>query len=81
MLKDPAPLIKVQKLGESSVDILFRVWTTRADWWDTQLDLLKKAKEALDAGGITIPYPQRDLHVIQSIEPGAAASTAKSDAS
>lgn len=74
VLKEPAPLIKVQKLGESSVDILFRVWTTRADWWDTQLDLLKKAKEALNAGGITIPYPQRDLHVIPLREADEAAS-------
>ena len=61
---DPAPLIKVQALGESSVDILLRVWTARADWWDTQLDLLKAAKQQLEAGGITIPFPQRELHVI-----------------
>lgn len=61
---DPAPLIKVQALGESSVDILLRVWTARIDWWDTQLDLLKTAKQQLEAGGITIPFPQRELHVI-----------------
>lgn len=61
---DPAPLIKVQALGESSVDILLRVWTARTDWWDTQLDLLKTAKQQLEAGGITIPFPQRELHVI-----------------
>ena len=63
---DPAPLIKVQALGESSVDILLRVWTARADWWDTQLDLLKTAKQQLEAGGITIPFPQRELHLIQA---------------
>jgi small conductance mechanosensitive channel len=63
VLSDPAPLIKVQALGESSVDILFRVWTARADWWDTQLDLLKRGKEALEAGGISIPFPQRDVHL------------------
>jgi small conductance mechanosensitive channel len=73
VLKDPAPLIKVQKLGESSVDILFRVWIGRSDWWDAQLDILKTAKQALEAGGITIPYPQRDLHVIPM--PGLALST------
>ena len=61
---DPAPLIKVQALADSSVNILLRVWTARADWWDTQLDLLKAAKQQLEAGGITIPFPQRELHVI-----------------
>lgn len=61
---DPAPLIKVQALADSSVNILLRVWTARADWWDTQLDLLKVAKQQLEAGGITIPFPQRELHVI-----------------
>lgn len=65
VLQDPAPLIKVQGLGESSVDILLRVWTARTDWWDTQLDLLKLNKQALETGGISIPFPQRDLHIIQ----------------
>ncbi len=64
VLKDPAPLIKVEKLADSSVDILFRVWTARADWWDTKLDLLKQCKEGLEAGGISIPFPQRDVHLL-----------------
>ena len=68
---EPAPLIKVQALGESSVDILVRVWTARADWWETQLDLLKAGKLALEAGGMTIPFPQRDVHLI----PAPAAKT------
>lgn len=68
---DPAPLIKVQALADSSVNILLRVWTARADWWDTQLDLLKAAKQQLEAGGITIPLPQRELHVIQAPNPRA----------
>lgn len=61
---EPAPLIKVQGLGDSSVNILLRVWTARLDWFDTQLDLLKAAKQALEAGGITIPFPQRELRMI-----------------
>ena len=64
VLSDPAPLIKVESLGDSSVNILFRVWTARADWWDTKLDLLRQCKEALDQGGINIPFPQRDVHLI-----------------
>ena len=65
VLGDPAPLIKVERLGDSSVNILFRVWTARADWWATKLDLVQRCKQALEAGGITIPYPQRDVHLIQ----------------
>jgi small conductance mechanosensitive channel len=64
VLADPAPLIKVESLGDSSVNLLFRVWTARADWWDTKLDLLRQCKEALDKGGINIPFPQRDVHLI-----------------
>ncbi len=64
ILGDPAPLIKVDSLGDSSVNILFRVWTTRSDWWDTKLDLVQRCKEALEGGGISIPFPQRDIHLI-----------------
>ncbi len=65
VLQDPAPLIAVQSLGDSSVNILFRVWTGRADWWNAKLDLLKQCKEALEAGGCNIPFPQRDVHLHQ----------------
>ena len=68
ILLDPAPLIKVDSLGDSSVNILFRVWTARADWWDTKLDLVQRTKEALEAGGISIPFPQRDVHLIAQPE-------------
>lgn len=64
ILQDPAPLIKVDALGDSAVNILFRVWTARADWWDTKLDLVQRCKEALESGGISIPFPQRDVHLI-----------------
>lgn len=65
ILRDPAPLIKVESLGDSSVNILFRVWTARADWWDTKLDLVQRCKEGLEAGGCSIPFPQRDVHLHQ----------------
>lgn len=63
VLKDPAPLIKVESLGDNSVNILFRVWTARADWWPVKLDLVQRCKEALEEGGCSIPYPQRDVHI------------------
>jgi small conductance mechanosensitive channel len=66
VLQDPEPLIKVESLGDNSVNILFRVWTARTDWWDAKLDLLKRCKEALEAGGCSIPFPQRDVHLYQA---------------
>lgn len=68
ILKTPEPLIKVETLGDNSVNILFRVWTARSDWWSTKLDLVQRCKEALEAGGCSIPYPQRDvyLHTVAS---------------
>lgn len=71
ILKDPAPLIAVQSLGDNSVNILFRAWTARADWFDTKLALLKRCKEALEAGGCSIPFPQRDVRVVQMLAPSS----------
>lgn len=65
ILQDPTPLIKVDSLGDSSVNILFRVWTSRTDWWGTKLDLIQRCKEQLEQGGCSIPFPQREIHVIQ----------------
>ena len=65
VLQDPQPLIKVESLGDNSVNIMFRVWTARADWWATKLDLVQRCKEGLEQGGCSIPYPQRDVYVHQ----------------
>jgi small conductance mechanosensitive channel len=73
ILKDPAPLIKVSELGDSSVNILFRVWTARGDWWATKLALVQRCKEGLEKGGLTIPFPQRDVHLYpQSVDKPAS---------
>lgn len=55
--RTPEPFVKVTNLGASSVDITVRAWTSTAEYWDVRFDLTKKGKEALDAAGITIPYP------------------------
>ncbi len=60
--KDPEPFIGVTNLSDSSVDIISRVWCNTDDVWIKKFDLLKKLKESLDEGGITIPYPQIDVH-------------------
>lgn len=66
ILTTPAPLIKVDSLGDNAVNILFRVWTARIDWWDTKLDLVQRCKEGLEQGGCTIPLPQREVRVVQA---------------
>jgi len=64
-LKDPEPLIAVGNLGASSVDLTIRVWVDAADYWDLKFDLTKRLKQAFDAKGIGIPFPQMDVHVHQ----------------
>ena len=63
-LKTPEPNIRVGALGESSVDLICRPWVRTDDYWDTYWDLTEIVKKRFDEAGITIPYPQRDLHMI-----------------
>lgn len=63
--QDPAPFIKVDSLGDSSVNILFRVYADASEWWAAKLELTKAGKEALEAGGCSIPFPQRDVWMRQ----------------
>lgn len=70
VLAEPAPFVKVDSLGDSSVNILFRVHASSSVWFDAKLDLTKAGKEALEAAGMTIPFPQRDVHLFR--EEGAA---------
>jgi len=65
---EPAPMIKVNELGDSSVNIIARPWTNTSDYWDVYWDLIHAIKARLDAEGINIPYPQRDLHMPGPIE-------------
>lgn len=60
--KDPAPVIAVTSLGESSVDIMVRVWCASGDFWPLGWDLTKAVKEAFDKDGISIPYPCRTIY-------------------
>jgi small conductance mechanosensitive channel len=61
----PEPVIKVGGLGDSSVDILVRVWLDRSDFWSYRVELLEKVKRAFDAEGISIPYPQSEVTIRQ----------------
>ncbi|NBB79399.1 MAG: mechanosensitive ion channel [Verrucomicrobia bacterium] len=65
ILKDPAPQVVVGNLGDSSVDFIVRPWANTADFWAVKFDFTKAVKERFDAEGISIPFPQRDVHVFQ----------------
>lgn len=60
---DPAPLIVVSELADSSVNFTVRVWAKAADYWDIYFETTENVKKALDKAGISIPYPQRDVHM------------------
>lgn len=64
VLKDPEPQVWVTGMGDSSVDLLVAPWCKPEDYWGVKFDLYQKVKESLEAGGSTIPFPQRDLHLI-----------------
>lgn len=63
ILKDPEVVIAVNELGASSVDFVVRPWVKSDDYWAVRWDLIEKIKVAFDENGITIPYPQRDVHL------------------
>lgn len=64
ILDDPAPNAFVKELGDSAVVVAVRYWTKTTDWFSTKLDFTKAAKLAFDKEGISIPFPQRDLHIV-----------------
>jgi small conductance mechanosensitive channel len=66
VLDDPEPMIKLNELGESSVNFVVRPWVKTEDYWDTYWDLMRTVKMRFDAEGITIPFPQHDVHVVKT---------------
>ena len=62
ILKDPAPLVAVAELADSSVNFNVRPWCATAEYWNVYFDTHEKIKLAFDAEGISIPYPQMDIH-------------------
>lgn len=66
-LKDPGPTIKLHELADSSVNFIVRPWVKTSDYWTVYWDLTRQVKETFDREGISIPFPQRDLHVHQVV--------------
>jgi len=63
VLQEPAPTISVLELADSSVNFAVRPWVKTADYWDVFFAMQEKIKKVFDAEGITIPFPQQDVHV------------------
>lgn len=64
ILEDPAPTIMMLELADSSVNFAVRPWVATADYWAVRGDLLERIKRTLEDNGLSIPYPQRDLHIV-----------------
>lgn len=63
ILQDPEPFIAVKELGDSSVNLVVRVWAEAANYWAIYFDMHEKVYKAFDKEGLNIPFPQMDVHV------------------
>jgi len=72
---EPAPVVAVTEMGDSSVDFVVRAWAAREDFWELRWHLVRRLKEELEAAGCSIPFPQRDvhLHTVPAAHPASAA--------
>jgi small conductance mechanosensitive channel len=70
VLDEPEPGVYVDQLGDSAVVLQLRAWTKGSDWVPTRFALIEQGKLALEAAGVTIPFPQTDLHV-KDLPPGS----------
>ena len=66
VLDDPEPVVAVCELGDSSVNFVCRPWVKTADYWEMYWDVTRLVKEQFDAQGVSIPFPQRDVHLYQT---------------
>ena len=72
VLEDPEPVVAVHELADSSVNLICRPWVKTEDYWEVYWRVTRQVKEVFDSEGITIPFPQRDVHV--TLSPATAAS-------
>ena len=64
--QEPEPFIAVIELADSSVNLVVRVWGVKEDYWGIFFDLQENVKKTFDAEGISIPFPQTDVHVFNN---------------
>jgi small conductance mechanosensitive channel len=72
VLAEPEPFVGVVELGDNSVNIAARPWVASGDYWATRCDLMEQAKATFDRNGISIPFPQRDVHLYQAAASASA---------
>lgn len=65
VLKDPEPVVKLHELADSSVNFICRPWVKPEHYWDVYWDITQQVKRRFDAEGVSIPFPQRDVHLYQ----------------
>jgi small conductance mechanosensitive channel len=65
LLSEPEPIVAVHELGDSSVNFVVRVWTETEQYWDVHWAMTREVKRRFDAEGISIPFPQRDVHLFR----------------
>jgi len=68
VLPDPKPLIKLHELGDSSVNFIVKPWVNRDDYWEVYWDITRAVKMKFDEEGLSIPFPQRDVHLYQQVK-------------
>ena len=77
VLKDPEPVISVHELADSSVNFVCRPWVKTADYWAVYWDLTRSVKQRFDKAGVSIPFPQRDVHVYNALPQATAPELTK----
>lgn len=65
VLADPEPVVRLHELADSSVNFVCRPWCRTDDYWDVYWDVTETVKQRFDAEGVSIPFPQRDVHIYQ----------------
>ena len=65
ILKEPASMVAVKEMADSSVNFVARAWANSADYWDLYFDVTETIKKKFDSEGISIPFPQRDVHLYE----------------
>jgi small conductance mechanosensitive channel len=76
-LPEPAPQIMVQSLGDNSVNIMLRAWAPATAYWNVYWNIMGGIKDRIESAGLSIPFPQQDIHIIaaQDIKPGMSRTT------
>ena len=69
ILSEPEPLVRVHELADSSVNFVVRMWVNTDDYWDAYWNVTRAVKDRFDAEGISIPFPQTDVHLHNSAPP------------